>query len=50
LDGFRGIAPGRRTLSKKGNRLARFDPLLAGLPRGIVLDEEIISGDAGGAA
>jgi bifunctional non-homologous end joining protein LigD len=45
LDGFRGIADGRRMLSKNGNRLARFDRLLAELPRDLVLDGEIIAAD-----
>jgi bifunctional non-homologous end joining protein LigD len=45
LDGFRGIADGRRMLSKNGNRLARFDRLLAELPGDLVLDGEIIATD-----
>jgi hypothetical protein len=36
LDGFRGLADTvrGRMLSKNGNRLRRFEPLLEGLPRG----------------
>jgi ATP-dependent DNA ligase len=48
LDGFRGIAEGRRMLSKNGNRLGRFDRLLVDLPRDLVLDGEIIAADGDG--
>jgi bifunctional non-homologous end joining protein LigD len=48
LDGFRGITDSRRMLSKNGNRLARFDRLLAELPRDLVLDGEIIAADDDG--
>ena len=48
LDGFRGIAADGRMLSKNGNRLARFDHLVVGLPAGTVLDGEIIAADGEG--
>ena len=48
LDGFRGIAANGRMLSKNGNRLARFDRLLAELPRDLILDGEIIATDDDG--
>jgi bifunctional non-homologous end joining protein LigD len=50
LDGFRGIADTIqcRMLSKKLNRLLRFEPLLDTLPSGCVFDGEIVSLDDAG--
>ena len=50
LDGFRGMADtvGGRMLSKNGNRLKRFEPLLDSLPFGHVFDGEIVAVDEGG--
>jgi hypothetical protein len=50
LDGFRGIANTvqGRMLSKNGNRLRRFEPLLNALPAGYVFDGEIVALDGDG--
>src|SRR6266536_3468402 len=50
LDGFRGIADTiqGRMLSKNGNRLTRFEPLLDALPPGFVFDGEIVALDEHG--
>ena|SRR2546428_3437539 len=45
LDGFRALADAvaGRFISKNGNRLRRFDPLLDALPPGYVFDGEIVA-------
>jgi bifunctional non-homologous end joining protein LigD len=45
LDGFRGLADtiASRMLSKNGNQLKRFEPLLEALPAGYVFDGEIVA-------
>ncbi len=50
LDGFRGLGDTiqGRMLSKNGNRLRRFEPLLGALPPGYVLDGEIAALDGDG--
>jgi bifunctional non-homologous end joining protein LigD len=50
LDGFRCIADtlGGRLLSKQGNRMKRFEPLLDTLPAGYVFDGEIVALDETG--
>ncbi len=50
LDGFRGLADTiqGRMLSKNGNRLKRFGPLLDTLPPGYVFDGEIVALDGDG--
>jgi bifunctional non-homologous end joining protein LigD len=50
LDGFRGRADtiGGRMLSKNGNQLKRFEPLLKTLPSGYVFDGEIVALDENG--
>ena len=50
FDGFRAIADtvNGRVLSKRGNRMHRFEALLASLPAGCVLDGEIVALDAAG--
>src|SRR6266496_4138818 len=50
LDGFRGLADTirGRMLSKNGNRLKRFKPLLGALPAGFVFDGEIVALDGDG--
>jgi ATP-dependent DNA ligase len=50
FDGFRGIADtiDGRMLSKRGNRMKRFEGLLAVLPAGCILDGEIIAPDGTG--
>jgi bifunctional non-homologous end joining protein LigD len=50
VDGFRGIADtiNRRMLSKRGNRMKRFEGLLATLPAGSIFEGEIIAPDGAG--
>jgi bifunctional non-homologous end joining protein LigD len=50
FDGFRGIADtlNGRMLSKRGNRMKRFERLLAALPAGCIFDGEIIAPDRTG--
>jgi bifunctional non-homologous end joining protein LigD len=50
LDGFRGLADtiAGRMLSKNGNQLKRFEPLLEMLPTGHVFDGEIVALDDAG--
>jgi bifunctional non-homologous end joining protein LigD len=50
LDGFRGLADAiqRRMLSKNGNRLKRFEPLLDAVPAGYIFDGEIVALDEDG--
>jgi hypothetical protein len=50
FDGFRGIADtiAGRMLSKHGNRMRRFEGLLAALSDGCIFDGEIITPDGAG--
>ena len=50
FDGFRAIADtvNGRMLSKRGNRMHRFEALLGSLPADCVLDGEIVALDASG--
>jgi len=50
FDGFRAIANtvNGRMLSKRGNRMHRFEALLGSLPADCVLDGEIVALDASG--
>jgi bifunctional non-homologous end joining protein LigD len=50
FDGFRAIADtvNGRILSKRGNRMHRFDALLQWLPADCVLDGEVVALDAAG--
>jgi bifunctional non-homologous end joining protein LigD len=50
FDGFRGIADtlNGRMISKRGNRMERFESLLAALPAGCILDGEIVALDEDG--
>jgi bifunctional non-homologous end joining protein LigD len=50
FDGFRGMADTVNgcMLSKRGNRMRRFDGLLAALPAGCIFDGEIIAPDRAG--
>jgi len=50
LDEFRALADtiAGRFISKNGNRLRRFDPLLDTLPRGYVFDGELVALDGDG--
>jgi bifunctional non-homologous end joining protein LigD len=50
FDGFRAIADtvNGRMLSKRGNRMHRFEVLLGSLPADCILDGEIVALDASG--
>jgi len=50
LDGFRGMADTTegRLLSKQGNRMKRFEPMLDTLPQGYIFDGEIVCLDEAG--